>query len=223
MSISGWLTLPRSIGLLLVSCIATSGHAQIDVLAMLQDDSSGIHSPSSSGDATAREVISETGPTDGSEPYGRAGSVEWTVGGMVCAEFGITELAMIRNEVDWFVRDRFSIGLQLDVGGAWVGGGGYTGTVGGATVARWHFLHRETWTLFADVGIGLAWFGSPLPEGGTRLNFSPQAGLGATFRIDDRLRLHVSAGWYHLSNARTSNSNPGFDGLAVQVGIGIAF
>ena len=213
MSINGSFTLQRLIGLLLGSCIVTSSHADFDVLAMLGDDS----------ESASVNPGPETNPIGNSEPYGQAGSVEWTVGGMVCAEFGITELAVIRNEVDWFVRDRFSIGLQLDVGGAWVGGDGYTGTLGVATIARWHFLHRETWTLFADVGIGLAWFGAPLPEEGTRLNFSPQAGLGATFKLDDRLRLHVSAGWYHLSNARTSSSNPGFDGLAVQVGIGIGF
>ena len=213
MSINGSFTLQRLIGLLLGSCIVTSSHADFDVLAMLGDDS----------ESASVNPGLETNPIGNSKQYGQAGSVEWTVGGMVCAEFGITELAVIRNEVDWFVRDRFSIGLQLDVGGAWVGGDGYTGTIGVATIARWHFLHRETWTLFADVGIGLAWFGAPLPEDGTRLNFSPQAGLGATFKLDDRLRLHVSAGWYHLSNARTSSSNPGFDGLAVQVGIGIGF
>ena len=213
MSINGSFTLHRLIGLLLGSCIVTSSHADFDVLAMLGDDS----------ESASVNPGPETNPIENSKQYGQAGSVEWTVGGMVCAEFGITELAVIRNEVDWFVRDRFSIGLQLDVGGAWVGGDGYTGTLGVATIARWHFLHRETWTLFADVGIGLAWFGAPLPEEGTRLNFSPQAGLGATFKLDDRLRLHVSAGWYHLSNARTSSSNPGFDGLAVQVGIGIGF
>ena len=213
MSINGSFTLHRLIGLLLGSCIVTSSHADFDVLAMLGDDS----------ESASVNSGPETNPIGNSKQYGQAGSVEWTIGGMVCAEFGITELAVIRNEVDWFVRDRFSIGLQLDVGGAWVGGDGYTGTLGVATIARWHFLHRETWTLFADVGIGLAWFGAPLPEEGTRLNFSPQAGLGATFKLDDRLRLHVSAGWYHLSNARTSSSNPGFDGLAVQVGIGIGF
>ena len=213
MSITGSLTfLPMTV-LLLVFGMATPVHAQFDALSMLQDESA----------PPSETMASQSEPGEKSKRYGSQGFIEWTVGGMVAAEFGITELALVRNEVDWFVRDGFSLGLQLDVGGAWVGGGGYTGTVGLATVARWHFIQRETWTLFADVGIGLAWFGAPLPEAGTRLNFSPQAGLGATFRVDDRLRLHVSAGWYHLSNARTSSSNPGFDGLAVQVGIGIGF
>ena len=203
----------HSTGILLAACVATAGQADFDALAMLQE---------------AEESMAATDPvegvsTDETREYGRAGSIEWTVGGMVGAEFGITELAFVRNEVDWFVRDHFSLGLQLDVGGAWVGGIGYTGTIGVASIARWHFLHRETWTLFADVGIGLAWFGAPVPKGGTRLNFSPQMGLGATFKIDERLRLHVAAGWYHLSNARTSSTNPGFDGLAVQVGIGVGF
>ena len=207
--------------LLLGFFVAASAHGQFntqfdgpfDALAMLEQDVS----------TSAELETTNTPRVETPEEYGTAGSIEWTVGGMVCAEFGITELAVMRQGIDWFVRDRFSLGLQLDVGGAWVGGGGYTGTIGMATIARWHFLQRETWTLFAEVGIGLAWFGAPLPEAGTRLNFSPQAGLGATFRLDDRLRLHVSAGWYHLSNARTSSSNPGFDGLAVQVGIGVGF
>ena len=211
MSITGSSISRRWIGLLLGSCITTSAQAQYDPLAMLQEASSA---------ASAAEPV----PTAGEpQAYGRRGFVEWTVGGMVGAEFGITELAFVRNRVDWFVQDRFSLGLQFEAGGAWVGGTGDTGSIGVASCARWHFLERESWTLFGEVGIGLAWFGSPLPAGGTRLNFSPQAGLGATFRIDDRLRLHVACGWYHLSNARTSNSNPGFDGLAVQVGVGIGF
>ena len=155
--------------------------------------------------------------------YGRRGTTEWTIEGTAAAEFGVTELAGLRTGVDWFVMDHFSLGLQLDVGGAWVGGAGYTGTLGVATMLRWHFLHDDDWTVFAEVGCGTAWSGAPIPRAGTRFNFTPQAGLGATFKLKERLRLHVGVGWFHLSNARTSSTNPGFDGVAVQVGIGFGF
>ena len=67
-------------------------------------------------------------------PYASRDTVEWTIGAFGGAEFGITELAFLRTGIDWFVRDGFSLGLQLDVGGIRVGGTGYTGAIGSAAV-----------------------------------------------------------------------------------------
>ncbi len=202
------------IGLIIsTAMLATPCFAERDVLAMVQE----------AGEGSESNAIKDIDSSDERPAYGRAGSREWTVGGLVGAEFGISEIAWLRTGVDWFVQDHFSVGLQFDVGGVWNGGTGYSGTVGVAGILRWHFLHSEDWTVFAEAGTGVAWCGSEIPRGGTRFNFSPQIGVGASWSLAEDLRFRVVIGWYHLSNARTSNRNPGFDGIAVQAGIGIDF
>jgi hypothetical protein len=149
--------------------------------------------------------------------------VDWWIGGVVAAEFGITNLAFTRGGIDWFVAADFSIGLQADFGWAASEGDGGGVLVGVAPILRWHFLNRERWSLFAELGVGAAWTTVEIPRGGTRFNFTPQAGLGATVAIDDDWRLRMALGWYHMSNARTGNNNPGLDAVAVTIGIGRRF
>jgi hypothetical protein len=155
--------------------------------------------------------------------FGREGSMSWWIGGTAAAELGITHLAFARGGVDWFVATDFSIGLQADLG--WAATEGKDGGMlfGAAPILRWHFLHRDRWTLFAELGVGAAWTTVQIPEGGTRFNFTPQAGLGATWAIDDGWRLRATLGWYHMSNARTGNNNPGLDAVALTIGIGRSF
>ena len=156
-------------------------------------------------------------------PFGTEGTVGWWIGGTAAAELGITHLAFARGGVDWFVATDFSIGLQGDLG--WAATEGKDGglLVGLAPIMRWHFLHRERWTVFAELGVGAAWTTVRIPEGGTRFNFTPQAGVGATWAMDDDWRLRIALGWYHMSNARTGNNNPGLDAVAISVGIGRSF
>lgn len=172
-----------------------------------------------------RETVLDPEVADAEQirPYASRDTVEWTIGAFGGAEFGITELAFLRTGIDWFVRDGFSLGLQLDVGGIRVGGTGYTGAIGSAARLRWHFLRSDSCTVFAEVGCGVSWSGAPVPEAGTRFNFSPQAGLGATWALGAGVRLQAMVGWFHLSNARTSSSNPGLDAVSVYGGIGIGF
>lgn len=71
-------------------------------------------------------------------------------------------------------------------------------------VFRWHFINRQTWSLYADMGIGLLISSNDVPEGGTSFNFTPRAGLGATFRLNPEsgTRLQLGVRWSHISNAR---------------------
>ncbi len=156
-------------------------------------------------------------------PFGQAGTADWWIGGTGAAELGITHLAFARGGIDWFVADRFSLGLQADLG--WAATEGKDGglLVGVAPTLRWHFLHRKHWTVFAELGVGAAWTTVQIPEGGTRFNFTPQAGLGVTWELDDDWRLRAALGWYHMSNARTGNNNPGLDAVAITIGIGRSF
>lgn len=87
---------------------------------------------------------------------------------------------------------------------------------------RWHFLNRQRWTVFADMGIGVLFATGEVPDGGTSINFMPRAGGGATFRLDDRgTRMIVGARWHHISNARFSgdSDNPDRDGVAFYGGV----
>ena len=98
-----------------------------------------------------RETVLDPEVADAEQirPYASRDTVEWTIGAFGGAEFGITELAFLRTGIDWFVRDGFSLGLQLDVGGIRVGGTGYTGAIGSAARLRWHFLRSDSCTVFA--------------------------------------------------------------------------
>ncbi len=164
---------------------------------------------------------------DRSEPierhYGRKGSREWHASLFGAAEFGVTDFLGGRVGVDWFVEERFSLGIQLDLTQAWVGGGSRTISVGVAPILRWHFLRGDAWTLYAEAGSGIVWNGAPIPTGGTRFDFTPQAALGGTLDLGGGTRLRAAVGWFHMSNARTSSSNPGLDALSVTVGLGWEF
>ena len=58
---------------------------------------------------------------------------------------------------------------------------------------------------------------------GSRLDFTPQAGIGCSIAMGGQTRLLVGIGWYHLSNARTTDTNFGIDALAVTTRISLPF
>ena len=78
---------------------------------------------------------------------------------------------------------------------------------GGFTLlGRWHFLEDGKLTLFLDAGAGCLMAGDRVPPGGTNFNFTPQAGIGATYELNDNTFLIGGCRVLHLSNA-------GIDGL----------
>ena len=88
---------------------------------------------------------------------------------------------------------------------------------------RWRFLDRDHWSMHADLGVGVAWTGAAVPAAGTSFNFTPQAGVGATFAFGGGLSGRVGLGWYHMSNARTGSDNPGLDAVSFSVGLQLTF
>ena len=155
--------------------------------------------------------------------YGDQGDRRWSIGGMVATDFQNERIASVRGGLEWFPIDAFSLGLDADLG--WVGqdAGDDAAFVGVSVMLRWHFLRNESWTLYADLGIGLVYATSPVPPDGSRLDFTPQAGVGCSIALDARTRLLLGVGWYHLSNARTTDTNFGVDGLAVTARISLPF
>jgi hypothetical protein len=97
-------------------------------------------------------------------------------------------------------------------------------------LVRWHFLARETWSIYVDGGAGVMGTTERVPgpdrdesDGGTYFNFTPQIGAGASIEIGHKTRLLSGVRWHHVSNARTSNNNPGRDSLMIYAGVSFAF
>lgn len=136
--------------------------------------------------------------------------------------------------VSWFAADGFSLDLAAemytidastpDVSPRQT----YSATGGGGSIGiTWHFLEGRLgdrdWSIFADAGVGLLWTGDDVPPGGTRLNFTPRAGVGGTLGLDERTRLVLGLRWFHISNAQTGSDNPGIDALQIVGGLSWAF
>jgi len=124
----------------------------------------------------------------------------------------------------YYFADRLAVNVQLagfaldpnDPGESnHVPGGGFD------LLLRWHVLEYGRVTLFAEGGIGLIYSDKSIPQFGTHFNFTPQAALGATFRVYDNVHLIGAAKYFHLSNAAMQgrDDNPGLDALGGYVGV----
>lgn len=161
--------------------------------------------------------------TDGAaSAFGAADTSVFSLTGSVAFDFDETELAILNAGVDWFVADRVSFGVF---------GEGYLVSqdpddalgAGAGVRVRWHFIAEERVSVFAEAGCGLAIFSDDVPADGSAFNFTPRASVGATFALDDATRLVAQAGWFHVSNAQTSDENPGIDALSVMLGVSWRF
>ena len=130
-----------------------------------------------------------------------------------------------RVALHYFLADRFEIHASLAV---W--GHNQDGTdaysLNPSLGFRYHLIEREAFSLYADIGVGLLFSNEEVPDGGTRTNFTPRAGFGATFPIgDEGARLDFGVRWHHISNASTSgiDDNPDRDGIGVYAGVMIPF
>ncbi len=163
------------------------------------------------------------------QAFGSAGSFRLDTTAMLASNLNQTTLGLGSVAASWFVADGFSISLAAeglyasqpepdpgDSGGD-VGGGGIS------TTLRWHFLREETWSLYAEFGIGVLATSDDLPNGGTSINFTPRAFFGASFEIAEDTRLLAAIGWFHISNAQLGETNPAIDSLACYVGLSFGF
>lgn len=128
-------------------------------------------------------------------------------------------------QLTWFIVDDLEFGGEV---GAWHFQQEGEDAVGGSLSAllRWHFVNEERLSLFVDGGIGLLGASEEVPEGGTKQNFLPRAGVGATYRPwDGDTRLMLGLRWHHISNARLSGSedNPSRDGVMLYAGLCVPF
>jgi hypothetical protein len=93
------------------------------------------------------------------------------------------------------------------------------GAFEGSLFARWHLVSERSASLFFESGVGLVYFGSAFPPGGTKLNFAPMYGLGSLIRVAEGVDLHLEVRHQHFSNAGVLGSgNPGFDADGLSAG-----
>lgn len=165
-------------------------------------------------------------PPAASVPFGRLGSNWWTVGGGVASDFRDTlDSNVLRVAFGRFLADDVEVSLEFN---AWQfrHEGDDAAGFNPAVVVRWHCLNRQTWTLFADLGLGVLLASDPVPDGGTRFNFMPRAGVGFTRELSPGgVRLQVGVRWHHVSNARIVGDarNPARDLPMLYAGLMVPF
>jgi len=168
----------------------------------------------------AEQSIADSAPTP--KAFGAAGSTRFTIQSAVSTEFGGNNIVFGGFGFEHFIAD--GLGLVTQINGLWTDQEGpNAGGINGALLLRWHFVARETWSLYAEAGAGLAWSTDDIPAGGTKFNFTPQAAVGVTLDIDESSRAYVAVGWHHISNAQVFDDNPGQDSAILHVGLSFTF
>lgn len=180
-----------------------SAAAPVDALALLQASDS----PSA-----------EAAPAAPARRFGEQWSWRLDVEGDWINDLGDANQAMARIGLAWFFVDDVELAGYVTGGYVWQPVED-AGAYGLDLELRWHFLARDTWSLFASVGGGVMGSTASVPEGGSEFNFTPSVGLGCTLEVASDVRLYLSARWFHVSNAGTYADNPGRDNLSVWAGL----
>jgi len=157
--------------------------------------------------------------------FGQGETAWWSFGAGVASDGDATDVNAYAM-MHWFIADDFEFNLTF--------GGFYhsqersdTGSGNLAVGWRWHFVSEPAQTWYIDFGIGL--LGSPdeVPDGGTRLNFTPRAGVGTTIKLfeDSPTRLDLGVRWHHISNGSFAGSddNPSRDSIMFYMGVMMPF
>lgn len=124
--------------------------------------------------------------------------------------------------VGYYFLDGQALNIECALGGIDAdASGGDTVTASVEFMLRSHWIRMENWSMFVEGGAGVIWSDERFPAGGTRWNFTPQAGLGMTWRLDDTTHLIGGVRWYHISNANMNGTdrNPGYNSLMVYAGL----
>jgi len=127
----------------------------------------------------------------------------------------------------YYFWDNISINLEFVAGGVDPDFADTSSAVGFDLIGRWHFFESDdqNFSVFLEGGAGMLWTDDPFPAAGTHQNFTPQAGLGLTWDVGQRVRLLSGVRWHHISNADKTGEdrNPGYDGVMVYAGFNLTF
>ena len=184
--------------------------------AMVNQDDGAMSEPKTIRDAASASLFWEAG-------------TEWlTFGSGFAYDTGSEYDFNVHGAYSRFLGDELEFAMEV---GLWYFDqvGQNTAGVNWNMVFRWHFLHPEdddTWTIYADAGIGLLLGFDNVPDGGTGFNFTPRAGVGGTYRLNDHgTRLQGGVRWHHISNGRIEGNarNPSRDSIMVYAGVMIPY
>lgn len=166
----------------------------------------------------------QTSGTEAVPAFGTEGSMRWgLLGG-----WGIDVKGDSNNEIafgatwEYFIVDDFAFAPELKLWGFFQEGGDAFGASLDLLFA-WHFIQNDTWSIYADGGVGILGTTRNVPINGSEFNFTPQAGIGATFDIGNNNRWIVGVRWHHISNAGLYEDNPGRDSIYLYTGINFPF
>ena len=154
-------------------------------------------------------------PTPAPPAFGEKGSWRWSLSGGGAAEFQETQnrFGLLGGGLSYFLIENLSLELGLNL--LFID---QTDDAFGANftlLTRWHFLTADRWTIYVDGGAGILGTTDRVPSpdlreprGGGNFTFTPQAGVGFSYELDDDARLQFGVRWHHISNARIRESNP---------------
>jgi opacity protein-like surface antigen len=168
--------------------------------------------------------------TDG-KPFGSGDSWRWHVHGGFGMEFDDTDnqLFLMGGGLTYFMIQDLALVLETNL--IYVDQFGSDAFAWNFNLlARWHFYNKERWSLYVDGGAGTLIATDEVPGptlaeplGGSRFNFTPQAGVGFSYEVATNTRMLVGVRWHHISNARTYENNPGRDSFLVYAGVSVPF
>lgn len=185
--------------------------------------SQAVDSPSDKSDWGASEASADRRAGESIKTLFPAGT--WSLYGYGAAAVGKTSRKVYTGNlgVGYHVIDDFSLNLQT--AGYFIDHARNTGGGGLDMLFRWHPLHGRAWSLYMDGGPGFIYTRKTLRDPGTHFNFTVQGGMGATYKLTDRLRSMAGIRWFHISNARIrgKNRNVGFDSPMFYLGLMIPY
>ncbi|HIN09780.1 MAG TPA: acyloxyacyl hydrolase [Phycisphaerales bacterium] len=156
--------------------------------------------------------------------WGKKGSKRWGYGGGIAFDLEESD-NQIKNfgiEFEFFVEDNLSLDLGfhlLKVEQTGKNASGFNATLH----LRWHFIDKETWSMFIEGGVGLLRTSDDVPVDGSQFNFTPQIGGGFSFDAGNNNRWLVGVRWQHISNANMYNANPSRDSLMFWTGLSFPY
>lgn len=76
---------------------------------------------------------------------------------------------------------------------------------------RWSFNTGKGVTPDIEMGAGMLFSSTEVPDDTSTFNFTPQGGVGVSFQLRPRQTFRLAAKYVHISNAGLGRHNPGFN------------
>lgn len=205
-----------------------SSAAPVDSASLRADFAGALFSQATSESAEVTVQPEGAGPKP---QFGEKDSWRWMLQGGAAFDVQDSDnrFGLLGGGVTYFIIDDLSLNLELN-GLYFNQNGDDAFGINMSLLFRWHFLARDTWSIYLDGGAGLLettahvpGSSSDDPAGGSSFNFTPQLGGGFTMAMDEETRFFAGMRWYHVSNAQLFEDNPGRDHVYLYAGVSFSF